>query len=432
MVVSTKKTLFRFQNKLSNRFLQNLAWLGGSQMLNRVVRLGTTATIARLLSPTDYGLAAVVLTAHEFINVFTRGGIVTKLIQAPESELEACNETAYWLNWILCGSLFVLQCVVAFPVSEFYGNRAIALPLIVMAFIYLMLPFACVQAALNIRENRLRVAATADSLQFISDCALTVIFALLGFGAWAIVLPKVLVAPIWVVINRENHSWRPSGKLTLTKTREIMQFGRHILGVELLSTARNHADYLLIGRFLGLEALGVYYFAFNAGLGISLSLIGAFNSALFPWLCAVNQDLDQLEKRFLQGLKTLSLIAVPIILLQCVSAPVYVPLVFGEKWIAAGALPVLIIICLSALPRPFAEAASQLTRALDQPRFDSQWNIIFTGILLMALLIGVQSGLLGVAIALLIAHLIAMPIFTLWTTRHLRRTRLASKLLSAL
>jgi PST family polysaccharide transporter len=127
MVVSTKKAFFSFKNKLSNRFLQNLAWLGGSQVVNRVARFATTATIARLLSPTDYGLAAVVLTAHKFINVFTRGGIVTKLIQAPESDLEACNETAYWLNWILCRLLFVLQCAFAFPIREFYGNSAIAL-----------------------------------------------------------------------------------------------------------------------------------------------------------------------------------------------------------------------------------------------------------------------------------------------------------------
>ncbi|MHC5831979.1 MAG: oligosaccharide flippase family protein, partial [Nostoc sp.] len=98
-------------------------------------------------------------------------------------------------------------------------------------------------------------------------------------------------------------------------------------------------DYLIIGRFLGINALGIYYFAFNAGLGISQNVINAFTSALFPHLCAARGDLKELKERYFSSLKFTAIIVVPLILLQSSLAPFYVPIVFGQKWVTA--VPIL-------------------------------------------------------------------------------------------
>lgn len=414
-------SLQQFKQQLTNPFVRNLGWMGAAQFINRFVRLGTTIIAARLLSPTDYGLAAVVLTTNEFIMVFTRSGIITKLIQAPEQDLEELCETAYWLTWLLCSGLFLLQCGMALPISWFYGHASIALPICVMALVYLMLPFASVQAGLNMRENRLNIVAISEAAQISADCLLTAFLAWLGWGMWAIVLPKVLVAPIWVCVHLFNNPWRHHGKFTLSRWREIARYGRNILGIELLTTLRNNVDYLLVGRFLGITALGVYYFAFNAGLGISLSIINACGSALFPYLCVVNQDIEQLKQRFFYGLRTIALVTVPVILLQSSLANFYVPIIFGNQWVDAGSVPVLILICLSALPRPFADAASQVLRAIDKPYVDLRWNVAFTILLVAALLIGTQGSIVTVAIAVLLTHIVALPLFTIWVGRWLFR-----------
>lgn len=414
-------SLQRLKKQLANPFIRNLGWMGAAQFVNRFVRLGTTIIAARLLSPTDYGLAAVVLTTNEFIMVFTRSGIITKLIQAPQQDLEELCETAYWLTWLLCGGLFLFQCGMALPISWFYGYESIVLPICVMALVYLMLPFASIQAGLNMRENRLNVVAISEATQISVDCLLTAFFAWLGWGMWAIVLPKVLVAPIWVGVHRFNNSWRHQSKFTLNRWQEIVRYGRNILGIELLTTLRNNVDYLLVGRFLGITALGVYYFAFNAGLGISLSIINACGSALFPYLCVVNQDIEQLKQRFSYALRTIALVTIPIILLQSSLANFYVPLVFGEKWVEAGAIPVLVLVCLSALPRPFADAASQVLRAIDRPYVDLRWNVVFTILLVIAMLIGAQGSIVTVATAVLVTHVVALPLFTVWVGRWLLR-----------
>jgi PST family polysaccharide transporter len=182
---------------------------------------------------------------------------------------------------------------------------------------------------------------------------------------WAIVLPKILVAPIWVYIITKNHPWRPTEKFTTNHWGDLMGFGKSVLGVELLNTLRGNLDYLIIGRFLSVEALGVYYFAFNAGLGISLGIITSIKAAILPHLCDVRDNLQEFKNRYYQSLKTIGLIIIPLVLLQSSLAPFYVPIVFGQRWIPA--IPILILICLSAIPRPFADSASQLLLAVNKP-----------------------------------------------------------------
>ena len=412
----TPNWIHRIKFKLANRFIRNMSWLGGSQLANRVLRILATVVVARLLGPEDYGLAAIALTAHEFIQMLGRHGVVAKLVQAPEHRLETLAQSAYWLNWVQGVLLFICQCIMAWVLSQAFDNPALLLPICILGLSYFMLPFGIVQAALTLRENRLHITATVEALQCATDLALMVVMAWFGWGFWALVLPKVLVVPIWVVVYRKYQHWRPSGSYSLSDWREILRFSLPITGVEVLSTLRNNADYLLIGYILGVKALGIYYFAFNAGLGISLSLISALGNAFFPHLCEVSHSADKLRLSFISGLKSMSSILLPLILLQTVLAPIYLPIVFGQKWLDAGALPVLMLICLSALPRPFAEAASQLLRAVGQPQLEFQANIILTVLLLTSLSLGIFWGINGVATSVMLAHWLALPPFAIWAS----------------
>jgi PST family polysaccharide transporter len=397
-----------------------MGWLSAAEVINRVLRLGTTVTLARVLTPHDYGLAAVILTTQEIANVFTlRSGIGSKLIQVKEDDLEVLCNTAYWMNWILCIVMFLIQCLIAWPVALFYGNNAVILPICIIALNYLLLPTFAIQGALIFRENRMKVPAICNVAQSVLGNILTITFALSGMGFWSIVLPILLVMPVWVIINRLNHPWRPTEKFSLRRWRELASFAAKFLGVELLTKLRANIDYLLVGRFLGLDALGMYYFAFNAGLGISLSVIQSFTWSIYPHLCEVKEDIAMLYQRYLKSLKTIAVIIIPLVLLQSSLAPFYVPIIFSQKWVTA--IPILIIICLSAIPRPFAEAASMLLQSVDKGRLDLYWNVIFTGLFIGCIIGAIQFGIYGVAISVLVVHAIAIPMFSIWARNYVFR-----------
>ncbi|MGL4881215.1 MAG: oligosaccharide flippase family protein, partial [Waterburya sp.] len=277
--------------KVDNPFNRNLRWLGLSGAVIRVTRLLTTIVLARFLTSHDYGLVAIVLTVNDIVRVFTRNGIGTRLIQAPAENIQHLAQSAYWLNWAISIALFIIQCLAAFPLAWFYRDEQLILPICAMAVSLLLLPHGLVQAALVQRENRLKAIAVVEMIQFSTDNILSLIFAIAGWGMWAIILPKLLVPPIWVYIMLKNHSWRPKLKFTTVGWGDLLRFGRNVLGVELLNNLRGNLDYLIVGRFLSIEALGIYYFAFNAGLGISLGIITSIKSALLPHLCDARDDL---------------------------------------------------------------------------------------------------------------------------------------------
>ncbi|NJR40476.1 MAG: lipopolysaccharide biosynthesis protein [Leptolyngbyaceae cyanobacterium CSU_1_4] len=395
--------------------MRNLGWLSIAEMVIRVSRLVTTVLLARFLSPYDYGLAAVVLSTNEFVQVFTRSGIGAKLIQVDEERLESLTTSAYWLNWLICGSLFIIQCLISFPIAWLYHDPKIALPICTIAGVYCIIPIAYIQETLIHRENRMKTAAIVSSVQVSVDNILTAILALLGFGMWAIVLPKVLVAPIWAIMICRSHPWRP-GRFSTKHWQELYQFGRSVLGIELLKTLRNNLDYLLVGALIGIKELGIYYFAFNAGLGISLSFINAINLSLYPHLCAARLNWEQFKQRYFSSFNIITLVIVPIVLLQSFLAPFYVPIIFGQKWVVA--VPILILICLSAIPRPFAGSASNLLLAIDKPNLDLAASGLFTLIFSVGLFIGANWGVLGIAISVLISHAVFQSLFTIWTTQY--------------
>ncbi|MEH2435537.1 MAG: lipopolysaccharide biosynthesis protein [Nostoc sp.] len=401
----------------SDHFIRNVGWLAGAELVNRIFRLGTTVTLARIFSPQDYGLMAIIYTIFDFATVLTlRGGIGAKIVQADEQDVKTLCNTSYWLNWILCGSIFIIQCIAAFPISQFYGNNQLILPICTQALVYLMFPIFMVHLAMIERENRLKAIALCNATQSLLSNIIIVILVILGLRVWAIVWSMVLTTPVWIVISWMNHSWRPPKSFKLERWQEILNFGKNLLGAEFLSKLRGNLDYLIIGRFLGVDALGIYYFAFNAGLGITMNVINTFMVALFPHICAFRADYIQLKKSYFSSLKKVSLVVIPLIILQSLLAPVYVPIIFGQKWITA--VPILIMVCLSVLPRTYNWASSILLNAVNKTHITLYLDLIFTTIFAVSILIAVNWGIFWVAAAVLISHLLILPAFTIWTHQY--------------
>ncbi len=426
--------------KISSQFIRNLGWLGMAEICYRVLRLGLVVITARYLTPYDYGLGAIILAVREFAMTFADVGIGAKIIQADEKELPQLCSSAFWLNWLIFASLFMIQALAAFPIAASYNSKEIIFPIIVSGMAYIIWPIYGIQKTLIQRENRFKVIAFTDTIQYSLSGILTAVLAFMGMGVWAFALPIVLVAPLEIIIYYKYHSWRPREGFTTIYWDEILSFGKNILGVGLLKTLRNNLDYLIVGRFVGIKELGIYFFGFNAGLGISLSIITAITSVMLPHLCEARTEWNEFKHRYLHSLRTIALIIVPFVLLQSSLAPFYVPIVFGKQWIPA--IPILILICLSAIPRPFANAASQLLVAIGKPHLDLWWNVIFTSFFALSLFIGVQSEaivntifgadavnsltliigdnwkVIGIAISVLLVHVIFLPFFTIWTTRY--------------
>lgn len=149
---------------------------------------------------------------------------------------------------------------------------------------------------------------------------------------------------------------------------------------------------------------------------MSLSVINAIRVSLFSDLCNLNSQPVLFAQRYLQSLRKIAFMIVPLVVLQSSLAPFYIPLIFGQKWVERGAVPILMLICCSALSRPFADAASLMFRAFGQTQIELRWNLMFTVCLATGIWVGTQWGILGAAIAVMATHLILQPMYTFWAT----------------
>jgi len=394
----------------SDAFLSGAGWLGMAQVIGRIFRLLTTLIVARLMTPEYFGLAAIALASNELAHVVARFGTSAFIVQARDEQLHNSKHIANALNWVIGIFLFTLQCAAAYPIALWYGAPEVFWPICVLALSYLIMPLGEMHAALNQRNNHLDALAKGDIFQAIGDSILTIILAVAGFGVWALILPKVLVVPLWIIPQRRRVKYVAKWPKDWALTRTIVRFGRQVLGVELLTIFRTNIDVFIVGSTLGVNALGIYFFAMNAGLGITRSLLSALSRALYSYLCG-STDERPIRERFKRGLLLVLLVVVPWVALQASAAQWYVPVIFGTQWVEHGAVPILIIFCLAGIPLALNESASQYLRATGRTKQDLNWYLPFTVLYTTALLIGVQWGIVGAALSVLIIYIINTPVY---------------------
>ncbi len=394
------------------KFARNFSWLLGSEGLVRVTRLGTAVVLARHLTAFEFGIAALAIASHELLRVLAQNGFGLRLIREADAHIDRLSNTLYVLNWLWCLGLFAIQCCAAWAVARYYNHADLQGMLIVLAAIYLAMPLGLTHMYRVQRRQQLKITAWVDSSQIMIDNLLTAALAIAGFGAWAIVLPKLIVVPIWVVGYRIAERWQFRPAAGFASFRGAFTETRSVLSAELARSVRAQMDIFVIGRFLGTEALGIYYFARNAGLGISLALLQAAAHAMLPRFGELHRRFGistELRSATFRILGLLLLVTLPIIVAQTALAPLYVPLAFGDQW--SDAIPVLMVLCLSAVPRIVGESITQLARASGHAHIDARWNIWSVPVFLCCIVLGSSYGLLQTAIAICVFHFIYQSLF---------------------
>ena len=407
--------------------LGGMMWLGSAQVLGRCVRLLGSILLARMLTPEVFGQAAIILTSFELIATLIRRISSARLIPMDDADLGRHLRAAIVLNRLACVLAFVAMSLLSVPVALYFQDSSLPGPMILMATSYLLMPLGMLHAAINQRANRMRVLGSALLWQTIADGLMTIALALMGLGLWAIIVPKVLSTLVWAAIHRRN-SQVPTALASTTRfstsrfstqpgISSLWESGLQTGLADFVGALRTSLDALLVGAFLGLPALGVYFFASNAALGITMGIIQSFGTAFYSRLCS---QKPQERVSFVGGLMTVSLLTSPLIALQCLLAPWYVPLLYGSHWVDAGALPIFVLLCLSGLCRPLGEAASQLLLSRGLTRENLLMNLLFSALLCAGLVLAVQFSLLAVAATVLSIYGLGMPLMALYASRRCR------------
>ncbi|MGH1466398.1 MAG: oligosaccharide flippase family protein [Cognatishimia sp.] len=376
---------------LKSSFLTNLLAYGASEVVCKFSRLFVVIVVARTLGVAEIGVAAAALAICEIFKGLTENGIGQRIIKASDTQVEAICTQAHRLFWISCLGLFALQLALAALLASF-GFVEVALLVALAALEYLFMPAGLVQAALAVREGKLKQTAAIAGLQVLTANILSVVLVIIMPSAMVLILPRVLTAPLWLLCMRRLRPWQKSPHVMPAPTRPFLRYGVPVLGVELVKMLRLHADKLIVGSLLGAESLGLYFIAFNAGLSLVTSYIAAFEKVVFPQLCTRQNGRFGPTTIAFSGL---ALIA-PFVIAQSAFASAYVPLLLGPGW--EDIVPVVQILCLTALPLTIWSVAAAQLRVTGRPEIEFTVTLTVTIGLAMSAWICAPYGVLAMAI----------------------------------
>lgn len=345
-------------------FASNLLSYGASEVASKASRLLVVVVVARTLDLTEIGIAAAAMAAADILKSLTENGAVQRIIAAKDRELEATCATAYRIFWVWCVSLFLLQAAVAGVMYASGSSEMLTLLVLILGAEFLFMPAGLVQVALAMRAGKLKQTATIAGTQVVGANLMAAAVVFIWPSAIALLLPRLLSAPIWLIAVRQLHPWTRDPSAGFAPVRPFFIYGRSVLGTEVVKALRLQADKIVVGMTLGGETLGLYFMAFNAGLSLSNAFTMAFATVLFP---ALNHTANQALALRHSIIVALGLIT-PVIVFQALAAPIYVPILLGPNW--SDISGIVSILCLVAIPTTLWTATASWLRANNRPEVE--------------------------------------------------------------
>lgn len=362
--------------------------------------------LARILGPSSYGVISVATVYVTLTTLLLDQGLASALIQRPDLGRRAVGAvtTVNLLSGIVLGAL---TWVAAPWLADFFDVDGLTPLLRVLGAGLLLKAVAITPRAMLMRAIRLRPVAVADVLGSTLGVCVAVSAALSGAGYFSM-LGQVLATDLVlaVVLLVAGGAARPN--LDLAALRTVLPYGLRIFGVNGLAFFSRNADNILVGRFLGVTSLSYYSMAYRV-LVIPVQLLGqTVNRVLFPAFSRIASDRDSLATNLLRATETLAMAAVLPMVLAAVAAPELVALVLGPSW--APTVPILAVLAVAGARETVFYVTGALMRATGAAGTNLRYEILATVVQLTGIVIGLQFGLLGVALGYATAGFALVPV----------------------
>jgi O-antigen/teichoic acid export membrane protein len=403
-------------NSLRTPVLRGLAWKGASQIFLQGSRLVVAVILARMLSPHAYGLAAMALVLASLVIVFSDVALGAALVQRTQLS-EADRSTAFWASVAVGATCTVLGILLSGVLASFYGDHAVQPLFAVLSLSFLITSLASTHEALLVREMNFRGLELRMMVGTAVGAATGIFLAARGYGAWAIIGQQLALATVSTALLWLFSPWRPSLSFSTASLRSLGGFSGNVFVHRLLYYLHRNVDNLLIGRFLGPASLGVYGFAYNVMLVPFSRIAGPLTEVLFPAFSRMQHDRARMTAVWVRAVRLIASFSVPALLGLVVVAPDFVSVVLGPKWDKATVL--IQILAWVGLLQSLQTLNPNILQALDRTDTLLRYTVVFFTLHLTAFAVGLQWGVVGVAVGYLVSSLVVEPLFAWVTARAL-------------
>lgn len=401
---------------MRGRVVRGLVWVGASQVGLQLTRAAVAIVVARLLTPQEYGLAALALVFSSLVLVFSDLALGAALIQRPR--LSAMDrDTAFWVT-LASGALFtVLGVALSGPVAALYGQPEARPLLVVLSATFLVSALGATQQSLMLRDMDFRRVELLPMGGALAGGAGAVLVAALGGGAWAIIVQQVAATGVTTLLVWWRSAWRPRARFSGASLRDLGGFSAYMLGHRMLFYLQTNADRFLIGRFLGAGALGVYAVGYNTMLVPASKLGGPLQRVMSPAFSRIQDEPERIAAAWARVTRMMAAVSVPALAGLIVVAPDFVPVVLGGQWTAA--VPVVQILAWVGIVQALQTLNNDILMARDRTRTIFRFSLLLSSAHVLAFVVGLEWGVVGVAAAYAVSTTLVEPLQSVLAARAL-------------
>lgn len=368
----------------------------GGQVVKTLLQFGGIIILARLLSPTDYGLLAMVVAIIGVGEVLRDFGLSSAAIQAASVSAQQ-RTNLFWINSAIGLALAAVVYAAAPWISRFYDQPLLQAIAQALSITFLLNGLATQYRAQLVREMRFGALALVDVASQAAGLSIGVAMALGGHGYWSLVGQQVgqIVATLVLLVVASR--WFPGVPRRGAAMGPFLRFGWNLMNTQLIAYLARNVDTLVIGNRFGAEVLGLYNRAYQL-LMMPLNQINApATTVALPILSRLKDERERYDAFLIRGQETMLHVIVGMFAFGCAQAEPLILLVLGPQW--APAVPIFQILAFGGVFQAAGYASYWvfLSKGLSGSHF--RFALVSRFVFICAILFGTQWGVLGVATA---------------------------------
>jgi PST family polysaccharide transporter len=405
---------FAGSDGLGRRAVRGAAVTSAGQGLRILIQLASVVIMARLLSPADFGLFAMVMSVAGIAEVFRDFGLSQAAVQAPVLTREQ-RSNLFWINSAIGAALAVLVYLSSWGIAALYGREELV-PLAQLASVAFLLNGLATQFRSSLsRALRFRALAISDVLAAIVGLAVGVTAGLAGTGPWALVAQLLGGSFATLVLVAVFARWLPGAPRSGVPVGGFIRFGWNMVATQMVTYVGNNVDSVVIGVRFGAAQLGIYNRAFQLVMNTANQLRAPITNVAVPILSRLQAEGARYWDFVRVGQVGLGYTIVAALAFVIGAAVPLTALLLGPRW--AEAAPVMSLLAIAAVFQTLNSASYwvYVSKGITGPLF--RYNLVSVTIKIACILIGSQWGMIGVAIGYAIAPALSWPISLLWISR---------------
>ena len=387
-------------------------------ILKFILKLGSTAILARLVIPADHGLIAMAIPLILIATGLSEFGLSQALVQV-ETVSHRQASAMFWVN-IGLGLFFAgLLMALAPTVGGFYGEERVGAVLIALAPAVLMAAAVVQYISLLRRQMLIGKAERATFAAMAGSLIIAVSMALAGFGYWALVAQVVAQPGLLFLILVLMTKWVPSppSLRALVEARGLLGFGGYLTLARLLMDVMNNLPSIIIGRVFGAAPAGMYYRSRTLAQLPPDLVVSSLSSSFLPSMSRAQKDPSLFRSIFTRAITRMALIVMPVAVGICATADLIVSIVLGPNWTAAG--PILAWLGLLIVDQMMMAPLNWALIAHGKGPVIFRLKIYAAGVITAALLMGMNLSMNGMIIMFVLAQILLISPVVMWhAVRH--------------